>query len=451
LLFKLNQGPRSRGLRCDTSGLFLDGHPLLRRDANDNFEAREESDLRKAFNDIYGDQIESASRIRSVKLVASALNKGDVARAMMTAVLMRLPDPDGPIRISDVDGTLAKAGFNPDEARDERGRWTTGGSSGSKRADEHYPVGVLFADVGMSDASDDAVAEAARRAAVSAQQERTLGGDDAPKIILASAESDDDSEDARFGIGGNFPPIDELIPPTLQRSPAGPAVQYLDNLMSFSEFANQLSFELAQSQMRGLLYQIHKVDPNYVYEAIEPPGGLAGMSPTERLQTIYALQADLAAAIYRVRGDFRPLQEVTLELMQRTANAAYDEAIKLYNAGELNVLLSREVTIGNYVDTAVRTRLRLFFNGLRIPTNSGSAIRVNRRAYNSSGADVTYRVPDARIGNLVFEVSLTAKPPSNQQIRGFFNADFRPAGVVLVRPNHLANNSSYVIWRPKGW
>lgn len=135
----------------------------------------------------------------------------------------------------------------------------------------------------------------------------------------------------------------------------------------------------------------------------------------------------------------------------KSSNAAYDEGVQRYEAGRLNVRLSREEAIGNYVDNAVRTRLGLFFDGLRIPTGSGSAIRVNRRAYDSSDADISYRIPDARVGDLAFEVSLTAKSPSNPQIRGFFNADFKPVGVVIVRPNQLGNNSSYVIWRPKGW
>lgn len=68
----------------------------------------------------------------------------------------------------------------------------------------------------------------------------------------------------------------------------------------------------------------------------------------------------------------------------------------------------------------------------------------NTRAYDSSGS---YRIPDARVGDIAFDISLTAKPPSSPQIKGFFNADFEPAGVVIVRPNQLENNSSYVIWR----
>jgi hypothetical protein len=175
------------------------------------------------------------------------------------------------------------------------------------------------------------------------------------------------------------------------------------------------------------------------------------MSWQERLNVINGLQADLAAAIYRVRGDIRPLQEVTLEFMQRTANAEYDEAVQRYHARELKVPLSREVAIGNYVDARVREYLRDFFNDLRISTEPGSAIRVNRRAYDSSGTDVTYRIPDARVGNIAFDVSLEAKSLSDSQIRDFFNADFKPVGVVIVRPNQLGNNSSYVIWRPKEW
>ena len=47
-----------------------------------------------------------------------------MARAMMTAVLMRLPDPGDPGGNADPDGALAKAGYNAAEPRDERGRWS---------------------------------------------------------------------------------------------------------------------------------------------------------------------------------------------------------------------------------------------------------------------------------------------------------------------------------------
>jgi hypothetical protein len=139
---------------------------LLRRDDEGHFEARPAADLRALFGKIYGEETDWASRIRSAKLVANALNKSDIARATMIAVLMRLPDPDGPSRGADVDGGLAKAGFNPDEPRDERGRWTDGGDAPNGRADiTNRDPRVVLADAGLSDAGDDSVAQAAARAA----------------------------------------------------------------------------------------------------------------------------------------------------------------------------------------------------------------------------------------------------------------------------------------------
>jgi hypothetical protein len=134
LLFKLDQYPAGRGLRCDQDGLFLAGESLLERDEENRFRPRASDRLRKIFSETYRDTGDWDSRIRSVKVVSDALNNGDMARAMMAAVLMRLPEPNGPIRIADVDGVLAKAGYDPSEPRDERGRWTSGGNESSSSA-----------------------------------------------------------------------------------------------------------------------------------------------------------------------------------------------------------------------------------------------------------------------------------------------------------------------------
>jgi len=130
LMFKLDQNAKGRGLRCDRDGLFFAGIALLERDAEDQFRPIPATTIRKTLSSAYRTDGNWESRIRSVDVVAKALNNGDVARAMMAAVLMRLPEPDSGIRIADVDGILAKAGFNPAEPRDERGWWTTGGASG---------------------------------------------------------------------------------------------------------------------------------------------------------------------------------------------------------------------------------------------------------------------------------------------------------------------------------
>ncbi len=105
-----------------------------------------------------------------MKLVASALNKGDMARAMMTAVLMRLPDPGNPVRIADVDGALAKAGFDPNEPRDEHGRWRRDGDEDAAPDSAIRDPRMQLADDVMSDAVNDPMVEAARHAAALAAQ-----------------------------------------------------------------------------------------------------------------------------------------------------------------------------------------------------------------------------------------------------------------------------------------
>ena len=114
LMFKLDQNPGGRGLRCDSDGLFLGREALLQRDRHGIFESLPVTELQKVLGRAYGDETNWESRIRSVKLVADALNKGGIAHATMTAVLMRLPDPGSVIRIADMDGLLAKAGFDPE-------------------------------------------------------------------------------------------------------------------------------------------------------------------------------------------------------------------------------------------------------------------------------------------------------------------------------------------------
>ncbi|MGH6629085.1 MAG: hypothetical protein ACREB3_05075, partial [Burkholderiales bacterium] len=96
--------------------------------------------------------------------------------------------------------------------------------------------------------------------------------------------------------------------------------------------------------------------------------------------------------------------------------------MKLFNAGRLTPRLSREEAIGNYMDVQVRAQLRQLYNGLRISTAPGQQVRVNNRAYSNSEGDRTYRVPDSRVGNVAFDVTLTRKTLRTPQIQGFFSA-----------------------------
>jgi hypothetical protein len=74
LIFKLDQAPNSRGLRCDGDGLFLGRNALLEQDDKGNFQALPATDLRMLFGSLYGGEADWESRIRSVNLVANEMN-----------------------------------------------------------------------------------------------------------------------------------------------------------------------------------------------------------------------------------------------------------------------------------------------------------------------------------------------------------------------------------------
>lgn len=506
MIHEFHLSPRGKyGISCDADGAFVGALPMLKRlqkEGKNAWQPRDCEELSEQFSEHYGLPIDMSSKAGGLKAIANALNDGDLARAQIATVLLGIPDPPQLskrdrsreqmiklVRSLHWSGMLK---WDPDE----HPRWPAGsadgkggefapkgegGGTGTSPASRPGAVdrtgsyrsgqsiagrsgGIQLADAAVSDASDDPVLQAARAAAAASADRKPFesddifaarddarqnsAADDSPRLVLA-AEGEDE-RDPRFGIGGNHPPPEELIPQQLQRSPAGPAIQFLDNLLDITGPGDEANLEVATLQMRALLHAIHAVDPNYVYESIEPPGGLAGMSWQGRANVIYGLQTDLAAAIYRVRGDIRPLQEVTLAFMQRTTNSAYEEGVELYNAGKLKVRLSPQEAIGNYVDGVVRSRLQDFFSGLSISTDSESPIRVNNRAYDSSNVPMSYRLPDARVGDFAFDTSLRAKTSSDPQIKGFFASDFAPAGVVIIRPNQLGSNSSYIIWRTDG-
>lgn len=456
------------GVSCDKAGAFIASIPILervRRSGRDVWQPRDCADLSERVSAQYGLPVDLSSKAGGIAAIARALNAGDVARAQIAALLLRIPDPlplskaassrqDIIALVRDLDwsGMLK---WDPDE----HPRWPAASAEG--RGGEFAPKDGAGAAASESSARarranpviDDAVFRPGDQASAIIvdglewrPSSRLRGG--APKLIPVAGVEDE--RDPRLGIGGNYMPPDELIPQQLIQSQAGPAVQFLDNLLELTAPAEELNLALARAQAAHLLHAIHDVDPNYVYESIAPEGGLAGMSWQQRRTVIFGLQADLAAAIYRVRGDIRPLQEVTLEFMQRAANEAYNEAVASNNEGSLKIRLSSQEAIGNYVDGRVRNDLRNFFKQLRISTDPGSPIRVNNRAYDSSTTQQSYRIPDLRIGNFAFDTSVGNKSLSDPQIRGFFSADFAPVGVVIVRPNQLGGQSSYVIWRPKG-
>ncbi|MFI4973868.1 MAG: hypothetical protein ACHP84_04935 [Caulobacterales bacterium] len=79
----------------------------------------------------YGRDIGGARLSAGLGVVADALNRGDLPRAMVAALHLRLSEPsrEGAARVAQADEALTK--YDPNEPRDWRGRWTTGGGGGS--------------------------------------------------------------------------------------------------------------------------------------------------------------------------------------------------------------------------------------------------------------------------------------------------------------------------------
>jgi hypothetical protein len=91
-------------------------------------------------------ETEFTGKMRGLNAVARALNKGDMAHAMLVTLFTDLPALNGEaaLHCAVVADTLAKAGFNPDQDRDEQGRWTSEGSAESPAANGFTPAQMFI-------------------------------------------------------------------------------------------------------------------------------------------------------------------------------------------------------------------------------------------------------------------------------------------------------------------
>jgi hypothetical protein len=236
----------------------------------------------------------------------------------------------------------------------------------------------------------------------------------------------------------------EQAMPGLAHAPAGAIVALADNILDWKGPARQATAELTKAYSNRLIKEIRALDPSYQFQSLGAPRTLEG-----QLNQLNQLRMQRAATIYRVTGDLKPLQFETMRFLQRSANRAYEEAIGLIKAGKLNIRLSDQEAIGTHIDQTVRLELRDIFNGLGISTGRGQPVRVNRREYNTSISEATYRIPDSRVGEIAFDVTLSPKNLGTAQVRGYFAADFTPQIVIIIRPEQLGRNSSYAIVRPR--
>jgi len=88
------------------------------------------------------------------------------------------------------------------------------------------------------------------------------------------------------------------------------------------------------------------------------------------------------------------------------------------------------------------------FDAKAIDHSRGRKVRFVGREYETSGSERTYRVPDARVGESAFDVTLTRKTLGTPQVRGFLSTDFKPRVVVIIRQPQMGANSSYAMIKP---
>jgi len=161
------------------------------------------------------------------------------------------------------------------------------------------------------------------------------------------------------------------------------------------------------------------------------------------------LRFDRAAAYYRVKGSTDMLQLEMLRLMHESASRAYDEGRTLFDAGRLRPGLSRKKELQNYIGRRVRFDLRSKLDLKGIDYSEGQRVRVIGRKDRNFDSGHIHEPPDARADDIVLHVALARKTLASPQVRAFFNSEFRPGVVVIVRPSQLGPGSTYAITRPE--
>lgn len=232
--------------------------------------------------------------------------------------------------------------------------------------------------------------------------------------------------------------------PALQGQPGGAILAIADAFFDIWRPGVELNAQLMRERSNQLINQIKALDPDYRLDSLGFPETTQG-----QINQLNILRFEQAAAFLRVRNELRPMQVETLRFVQAATDRAYAQGIKSLRAGTLPIRLSEQEALGNFIDRRVRIELRERYAQYGIDAAGKGPVRVNRRENDISGSELSFRRPDMRVGTVAYDVTLTQKTLKTQQIRGFFNADFKPTHVVIIRPRQIGSESSYIISRPE--
>jgi hypothetical protein len=433
------------GVSCDETGIALAGVPLVWKSQSDEsatFDMRSAEGIGEVLSLAYGDQPPEVVGMawRGLKRAASQLEAGNHPAAALEALMIGLPQVS-PSRLPKLLGlsTLGKGGDSwQDEPRVPAGQtgggqWTSGGA-GAGEVGSDRPIKEPAEAPGHHDVDDGVYHPATDR-----------------PTLLQVGGPEDAEEGFRHGIGGNEPPYDiatlqDLIPGINNQPGVIIPLAPIDSFLGIGAVAGEANLAATTGVYLKLSQEIRAIDPTWRPHELQ---SLSEMSWEARNEAIRGLRIQRAVAIYRVKGDIRPLQLETLAVLQREVDKAYEEAEQEYNEGKLKSYFSKSEAIGNRVDRLVREKLQLTFNVNGIPFGRGLNLTINNR--DPVSAENSYTIPDARLGNVSFDWTMSPKSLSSAQVRGFFRADSAPDFVVIIRPSQVGGpNSTYIITRPAG-
>ncbi|WP_375397095.1 hypothetical protein, partial [uncultured Sphingomonas sp.] len=258
---------------------------------------------------------------------------------------------------------------------------------------------------------------------------------------------------ARMG-GNGGPPLEDWrilrqLSQPLPTGPSGALFGVLDNLLDITGPAVELQSDLLDLSIRNSIGEILSIDPDHNWPDRLGASGAEGQSLRWKLANADFYRGELAATKYIVQGDVGALQNETLRVYQGFVDQRYEQALNEFKAGTLTPSpgWSPEQAIGSRMDELARRDMRAWYAQHSI--NPGFDINVtvnNRLATQPEGG---YRIPDVRVGGVVFDASLSAKQSGAAQIRGYYSSPVVKT-VIIVRPTMMTNGGAYALPRSGG-
>jgi len=449
------------GLSCDARGVTLGSAELARVHLEEGrvpcFEVRSLGELGQVLKAAYGPQSDAVvQRLhRGLRRTAAWLEAGDLCQAGVEAVMLGFPDltPTAVAKLAELADLEKRGGHWKDEPRlpggqAGGGQWTTNGGGGATAPVDSAVAPPLSAPAPVLSPSPPPPADPAPTLDDGVYRP----GADSPRLIQIGGPPEETDEEPSYRSNGG-PPLEvealqEMFPGLKDHPLTTAIIAPLDHFVGFSSIADEMSLAATMNLYRSLVAQIKAIDPHFVDYELFPSGGAAGMSWEWRANLINDLLMKRASALYKLRYDPRQLQVETLKFLRNTVDAAYAKAVEEFRAKGIKIRPSDNIGIGKIVDKNVRNELKGLYNRYGIDYGKDKNITINNRDYNRLPVPPTYRVPDARVGNIAFDWTIGLKTAATRQVIDFFDADSKPAGVVIVVPTQIYKDGAYYIPRP---